>query len=108
MLTEAWAADYPDPESFLRQSAFYLTLRNQGWRHSRYEQLIEEAVRTADRARRLGLYREADRILVNEEVVVVPAFYSESVTELLKPWVKGFKENATGHFSLKDIVIEPH
>jgi ABC-type oligopeptide transport system substrate-binding subunit len=108
MLTEAWAADYPDPESFLRQSAFYLTLRNQGWRHSRYEQLIEEAVRTADRARRLGLYREADRILVNEEVVVVPAFYSESVTELLKPWVKGFKENALGQFSLKDIVIESH
>jgi ABC-type oligopeptide transport system substrate-binding subunit len=108
MLTEAWAADYPDPENFLRQSAFYLTLRNHGWHHSRYEQLIEEATRTADRARRLTMYREADRILVNDEVVVVPVFYGESQTELLKPWVKGYKENALGQFSLKNIIIEPH
>jgi ABC-type oligopeptide transport system substrate-binding subunit/class 3 adenylate cyclase len=108
MLTAAWLADYPDPESFLRQSAFYLTPRNKGWHHSRYEQLIEEAVRTADRARRLAMYREADRILVNDEVVVVPATYSDAQTELIKPWVKVFKENALGQGSLKDIVIESH
>jgi hypothetical protein len=57
------------------------------------------------------MYREADRILVNEEAVVVPLAHSASTgagVVLLKPWVKGFKYNALGNFILKDIVIEPH
>ena len=58
------------------------------------------------------MYREADRILVNEEVVVWPLAYamswSSSSVELVKPWVKGMKHNALGSYSLKDIVIEPH
>jgi oligopeptide transport system substrate-binding protein len=104
-----WSADYPDPDNFLRQSSFYRVLRNRGWRHPRLEQLLEEAAHTTDRTRRLAMYREADRILVNEEAVVVPLGYSFGADiELLKPWVKGVKYNALGNNSLKDIVIEPH
>jgi len=104
-----WVADYPDPDNFLRQSSFYRILRNRGWQHPRLEQLLEDAARTTDRARRLAMYREADRILVNEEAVVVPLAYpSGTNVELVKPWVKGIKYNALGSYSLKDIVIEPH
>ncbi len=105
----AWVADYPDPDNFLRQSTFYLTLRSRDWHHPRFEQLLETAARTPDRARRLAMYREADRILVNEEVVAVPLSYiAIANAELLKPWVKGFKQNALGYYSLKNIVIGPH
>ncbi|HET7378103.1 MAG TPA: ABC transporter substrate-binding protein, partial [Anaerolineae bacterium] len=104
-----WTADYPDPDNFLRQSSFYRVLRNRGWHHPRLEQLLEEAARTTDRAQRLAMYREADRILVNEEAVVIPLAYSSlGNVALLKPWVKGMKYNALGSYSLKDIVIEPH
>lgn len=106
-----WSADYPDPDNFLHQSSFYRVPWNRGWRHSRLEQLLEAAARTTDRSQRLAMYREADRILVNEEAVAAPLGYSagESVN-LVKPWVKGCKYNAMGTFSLslKDIVIEPH
>jgi ABC-type oligopeptide transport system substrate-binding subunit/class 3 adenylate cyclase len=105
----AWAADYPDPDNFLRQSSFYRVLQNRGWHHPRVEQIFEEAPYTTDRSKRLALYREADRILVNEEVVVMPIHYGGgTAVELLKPWVKGLKNNALGNNSLKDIVIEPH
>jgi ABC-type oligopeptide transport system substrate-binding subunit/class 3 adenylate cyclase len=104
-----WIADYPDPDNFLRQSTFYALLRNRGWRHPRLEQLLREAARTTDRARRLAMYREADRILVNEEAVMAPWGYSSGAFfDLLKPWVKGLKYNALAIYSLKDIVIEPH
>jgi oligopeptide transport system substrate-binding protein len=104
-----WVADYPDPDDFLRQSTFYQLLRNRGWRHPRLEKLLEEAARTTDRAQRLAMYREVDRIFVNEEAVVVPFGYSTGpFVDLLKPWVKGLKHNALSYFSLKDIVIEPH
>ena len=107
---QGWVADYPDPDNFLRQSSFYRILQNRGWRHPRLDQLLEDAAHTTDRARRLAMYREADRILVNEEAVVVPLFYSagDRFVHLLKPWITGLKANALGNFSLKDIVIEPH
>jgi ABC-type oligopeptide transport system substrate-binding subunit len=105
----AWVADYPDPDNFLRGSTFHRVLWNRGWRHPRLEQLLEEAAHTTDRARRLALYREADRILVNEEAVVMPLTYSSNAyIALLKPWVRGYKRNALNNYSLKDIVIEPH
>jgi ABC-type oligopeptide transport system substrate-binding subunit/class 3 adenylate cyclase len=104
-----WSADYPDPDNFLRQSHFYRLLWNRGWRHARLDQLLEAAARTTDRVQRLAMYREADRILVNEEVVVVPLDYSTGgYVDLVKPWVRGVKFNAMGNFSLKDIVIERH
>ena len=106
-----WSADYPDPDNFLRQSSFYLNPWARGRRHSQLEQLLVEAARTTDRTRRLAMYREADRILVNEEVVAIPITYGAGrgyYGDLLKPWVKGMKHNALGSFSLKDIVIEPH
>jgi len=104
-----WVMDYPDPDNFLRQSSFFRILSHRGWRHPRLEQLLEEAARTADRARRLAMYREADRILVNDEAVAVPLSYSHPRNvELLKPWVKGVRYNAMGNYSLRDVVIEPH
>jgi ABC-type oligopeptide transport system substrate-binding subunit len=104
-----WVADYPDPDTFLRQSQFYRILQNRGWRHPRLEQLLDEAARTVDRARRLAMYREADRILVNDEALVVPLRYTQvRDVELLKPWIKGVRHNGMGFLSLKNIVIEQH
>jgi ABC-type oligopeptide transport system substrate-binding subunit/class 3 adenylate cyclase len=109
MQSGPWIGDYPDPDNFLRQSSFYLTLQKRGWRHPHFEELVETAARTPDRARRLAMYREADRILVDEQVVVVPVFHFPDLSaELLKPWVKGYKQNALGFYSMKDLVIEPH
>ncbi|MFN2120607.1 MAG: ABC transporter substrate-binding protein, partial [Anaerolineales bacterium] len=70
-----WTADYPDPDNLLRQSHYYLIPSNRGWRNLRLDELLEQAARTVDRVRRLAMYREADRILVNDEVVAVPLFY---------------------------------
>ena len=105
-----WIADYPDPDNFLRQASFYRILSNRGWHHPRLDQLLQEAAHTTDRLQRLAMYREADRILVNEEAVVVPLFYyaAGTIVDLLKPWVKGCKYNVLHSFSLEDIVIDPH
>ncbi len=109
ILGNDWAADYPDPGEFLRQYYLYLPLRNLGWRHPRFEQLLEEAAHMTDRAQRLAMYREADRILVNEEIVVVPwSYFNGAYVPLVKPWVKGRNVNALNGWYFKDITIEPH
>ena len=104
-----WTADYPDPDNLLRQSHYYLIPSNRGWRHPRLDELLEQAARTVDRVRRLAMYREADRILVNDEVVAVPLFYRRrGGFELLKPWMKRVRHDTTGFFDLRDVIVEPH
>jgi oligopeptide transport system substrate-binding protein len=82
-----WRADYPDPDHMLR-ATFHSTegLNMPGWRNARFDALVEEAARVADQSRRVELYREADRILVAEEAVVMPIGYARGRI-LAKPWV---------------------
>ncbi len=106
--SSGWIADYPDPDNFLRQSSFYRLLQACGWRHSRFEELLETAARSPDRAHRLAMYREADRILVDEQVVVVPFSYlTDTLVTLVKPWIKGFGQNVLSFYSLRYVTVEP-
>jgi ABC-type oligopeptide transport system substrate-binding subunit/class 3 adenylate cyclase len=102
----AWVADYPDPDSFLRQLSTITTLRRAGWHHPRFEALVEEAAHMNDRTRRMTLYREADRILVNEEVIVIPLGYSGQRVKLVQPWVKGIEFNIMDHLNYNDVRLE--
>jgi oligopeptide transport system substrate-binding protein len=103
-LINAWWADYADPDNFLRVCVHMIAPR---WRHQGYEDLLERARRITDQDERLTLYRQADRILT-EEAVIVPLIYSQQHM-MLKPWVSRFQTTATKNPGfLKDVVIEPH
>jgi oligopeptide transport system substrate-binding protein len=82
-----WSADFPDPHSMLH-TVFHTTegMNRAWWHHPRFNALLEEAARVTDQARRLELYGEADRILVAEEVVIMPLTYGLGRL-LVKPWV---------------------
>jgi ABC-type oligopeptide transport system substrate-binding subunit/class 3 adenylate cyclase len=82
-----WRADYPDPDHMLRATFHSVEgLNMPGWRNTRFDRLVEEAARIADEGRRMELYREADRILVAEEAVVMPLGYAQGRI-LRKQWV---------------------
>ncbi len=104
-----WVADYPDPDSMLRLLISF-NLRQWGWHNARYDDLVERAARTPDRGLRLAMYREADRILVAEDVLILPLFYGgiAPYPDLVKPWVKNFRSNAMGYVSSKNLLLEPH
>ncbi|MEA3377507.1 MAG: ABC transporter substrate-binding protein [Chloroflexota bacterium] len=82
-----WLADYPDPDNLLRVT-FHSTegFNTPRWHNPRFDALVEQAAQVADGGRRLELYREADRILVAEEAVVMPLGYGRGRI-LVKPWV---------------------
>ena len=103
-----WVADYPDPDSFLRQSYIYSGLRQWGWQDAYYDDLLERAAHTPDRTQRLEMYRQADRLLVAEEVLVVPFWYggARESANLVKPWVRNIRPNALGYVQFKDVTIE--
>jgi oligopeptide transport system substrate-binding protein len=108
LMSMGWSADYPDPDSFLHKSNFYLNLRVAGWNNSEFEELIQAAAVLQDRSKRLVMYRKADRLLVNDEVLVYPVSYAGdgAYADLAKPWVKNLRRDALGYLRMKDIVFD--
>jgi ABC-type oligopeptide transport system substrate-binding subunit len=98
-----WIADYPDPDNYLR-----VGFRKQltGWHGEVFEELIELARRTQDQGERIRLYQRADKMLIDESIVLP---FANCVGHfLVKPWVKNFPLSPMGIWFLKDVVIEPH
>jgi ABC-type oligopeptide transport system substrate-binding subunit/class 3 adenylate cyclase len=102
-----WQADYPDPDNFLRQSDAITQLKRLGWQDTSYNRLVEEASRTPDRAKRMAMYRQADRLLVTEQALVMPFFNSQE-KNFSKPWVKKNRENPLGLIYLHKLIIQEH
>jgi ABC-type oligopeptide transport system substrate-binding subunit/class 3 adenylate cyclase len=108
LMSMGWAADYPDPDNFLHKSSIYLSLRQTGWEDSRYEKVINKAATITDRTQRLALYRQADKMLVNDEILVYPISYhgEASVVDLAKPWITNLHRDNLGNVRFRDITFE--
>jgi len=102
-----WLADLPDPDNVLRHSDFRRILRRVGWQDPELDDWLDRAAHMPDRAGRMTLYRQADRRLVAEQVLVVPLVYGHPRL-LIQPWVRGARANTMGNLSLKDVVVERH
>lgn len=75
----SWIADYPDEESFL--TVFYgpntAPPNYTRFNHTQYNQLYDLAILEMDPLKRREIYRELDRILI-EESPVIPLFYDQT------------------------------
>jgi oligopeptide transport system substrate-binding protein len=99
----AWQANYPDPDDFLRGG---LRWAGMGWRCEAYDELVEKARRVMDQGERMKLYRQAERILVEEAPVMSWCHIRWSL--LVKPWVKRYPVSPMQQWFWKDVIIEPH
>ena len=94
-------ADYPDPDDFLRAVMEFTQ-----WQNEEYNKLVKEARRAIEQRERIKLYKQADRILI-QEAMIVPLTYGRECL-LVKPWVKKYPISALKYWFWKDVVIEPH
>jgi ABC-type oligopeptide transport system substrate-binding subunit len=100
---ESWAADYPDPDDFLRLA---LHQPHSRWHNERFEQLLESARRMTDAVERLKFYQAADRLLM-DEAGVIPLTYGYYHC-WSKPWITRFPASPLKVTYWKDVIIEPH
>jgi oligopeptide transport system substrate-binding protein len=82
-----WVMEYADPAGILSavfspKSAFQYT----GWQSKPYEELLVKALAEPDEAKRSDLYKQAEKILLNEAVAVIPLQYYDR-TILIKAGV---------------------
>ncbi|GBD11739.1 Oligopeptide-binding protein OppA [bacterium HR23] len=82
-----WGADYLDADNwmsvFLSDSGNNHTM----WKNTRFDALVKQAAREQDPAKRLQLYKEAERLLVQEDAVIAPIYFYTTV-QLTKPYLK--------------------
>ncbi len=73
----SWIGDYNDPSTFLDLFMSGNGNNRTGWAHARYDDLLRAAQREPDPDRRLRLLRDAETILVREELPIIPiCFYN--------------------------------
>ena len=75
----SWVADYNDANTFLDIFLSDSGNNRTGWKNPRYDALIHEANSQTDPQKRAALFREAETILVRDEVPIVPLYFYAGV-----------------------------
>jgi oligopeptide transport system substrate-binding protein len=99
-----WAGFYPfgmgDPEPFLGEGIFNHPFFSD-WDHPGYNRALKEARQCQGQQQRLQFYQQADRILIDEAVVLPLGYLLEHW--LAKPWVRNWD-----YLNLRRVILEPH
>ncbi len=87
MFRLGWSQDYPDADNFLR-GVFRSDSPNNHtkWGNPEFDRLVDEAARETDPAKRKELYRQAEEILIEQDVAIIPLYWYTKV-EITKPYV---------------------
>jgi len=107
MFYTGWIADYPHPQDFL-DILFHSGAENNYGDYSNPEvdALLEAAGVEPDSSSSLGLYRQAEQMLVDDAACIPLSFGRDYV--LVKPYVKGYNLNPMGFAMMNEVSIEPH
>lgn len=91
-----YCADYPDANNWLNELFHPAKSVNViGWENQEFAQLMEMAQIDTDPDNRRAIYRRAEKILCEEECVVLPIYF-ETAQYLVKPRIKGWYSMALG------------
>ena len=89
MFNIGWILDYPDPENVLDLKFHSRSLLNDvSLRDDEVDAMLEEARLELDPVKRVDLYRQVERLLV-ERAVWIPLFYGQQ-NRVVKPYVEGY------------------
>ncbi len=105
MYSSGWIADYPDPQDFIDVLFRSGSPENHGgYSNPQLDALLDQAAVEQDTAKRLGMYQQAERILV-DDAAVLPLFFGKSYL-LVKPYVKGYELTPLGYPLLNQVSIQ--
>lgn len=91
-----YCADYPDANNWLNELFNPVKSVNVvGWENREFAELMEMAQIDNNPRNRKAIYRRAEKILCEEECVVLPIYF-ETAQYLVKPRVKGWYSMALG------------
>ncbi len=99
-----WIADFADPDNFMGLMLSYSENNRGGWKNKKFDELVEKAVTIDDEAERKKMYKEAQRILLEEEAGAAP-IYSYVNKTMTSKRVKNVPHNAVNKWKFKNVEI---
>jgi len=89
LFSGGWCADYPDPENFADVLFHSGTQQNLGgYSNIEFDELLEAARVEQDVTRRIEMYQEAEKILVDDAAALFTVHWLSY--QLVKPYIKGY------------------
>ena len=102
MFRLGWGADYPDPDNFMKLFTANSGNNHTRWKNQRFDQLLDQAARELDTAKRVKLYDEAQKLLCETELPIMPFFWSAEST-VLNPHFTGLEFNSMARMDLRHV-----
>ncbi|MFZ5806891.1 MAG: peptide ABC transporter substrate-binding protein [Verrucomicrobiota bacterium] len=99
----SWVGDYNDPNTFLD---CFLTGRGNnrtGWSHAQYDSLMKQAASTLDAKRRFELLQQAEKILVEQELPIVPLYFFVGINLYNAQKLDGIHPNVVDEHPLREM-----
>lgn len=100
-----WGADFPDPDNFMRLFTSASGNNNTRWKNPRYDRLVDQAAKAWDPKKRVGLYNEAQRILCETDLPIIPLFTTAEST-VLRPRFTGLEYNSMSRLLLRHVRLK--
>jgi oligopeptide transport system substrate-binding protein len=97
-----WGADYPDPDNFMKLFTANSGNNHTRWKNKKYDQLLELAARELDTRKRARLYDEAQKILCETDLPIMPLFWVAEST-LLNPHFTGLELTSMARMDLRNV-----
>ncbi|MFH1539623.1 MAG: ABC transporter substrate-binding protein [bacterium] len=99
-----WFGDYEDPTTFLNTWAKNSPHNQTGWSSEEYDSLMKAAAAERDGRKRMRILSDAEDILINKEVPVIPIYFGVRQS-LVKTYVKEILSNAYQFHPLKYVYL---
>jgi len=89
----AWIGDYNDPQTFIDMFVTDGGNNLTGWSNPQYDQMLATSENTPDPAKRMGILHDMEKILVEDDVPIVPVYFWVGMSLYYPDKVGGFEPN---------------
>lgn len=89
----SWIGDYDDANTFLDLFISDSGNNRTGWKSARYDALIHEANEQTDLKKREQVFQQAESLLINEGVPIIPLYFYVGINYFDTNKIQGFYEN---------------
>lgn len=103
-----WLADYPTYDNFMYDLFHSDSLggNNYGYSNSEFDDLIKQAKSTTDEDEAQDLFRQAERILLNEDMGAIPIVYYKGTLVYNGDKIAQLTEEPTGHVIWEKVALK--
>ncbi len=100
-----WLADYPDPNNFVELVTSYSDNNHTKWGNKKFDDLVVQAAAAASDSERTKLYSEAQKILLEDDVAMVPLYTGVGLL-LVSDRVENYPMNVMWRYEYKNVKLK--